>query len=154
MDEIFNDTQSGNYIEAQAQQAGDLKRQTEESKFVERIKNINERIQELKKDGGDTDCISDGWHSFGELYFHRMVLFDVILEEHKDRAWKSWLHHDGTMFDGDFIVGVETPMGQYTYHYNAEWWDVFNVRELDKAPEYDGHQPEDVIRLLSLVLKD
>ena len=26
----------------------------------------------------------------------------------------------------------------------------FNIKELEKAPEYDGHKPKDVTRLLSL----
>ncbi len=29
-------------------------------------------------------------------------------------------------------------------------WDLFNCKELDKAPEWDGHTDEDVKRLLSL----
>ncbi|OLO13343.1 hypothetical protein BUV99_12920, partial [Corynebacterium diphtheriae] len=32
-----------------------------------------------------------------------------------------------------FIVGVETPMGQFTYHYPIVNWGLFQVRELDKA---------------------
>ena len=96
----------------------------------------------------DTDMgdVSDGYHTFNELYDHRAKLFAVICYEHKDRAWKSKLHHDGSMYDGMFIVGIDTPLGQVTYHYDVEpyWW-LFNVKELDKAPEWDGHTPEDAI---------
>lgn len=93
--------------------------------------------------------ISDGYHTFDELYYHRMVLFSVICNK-SERAWKSWKHHDGTMYDDYFIVGINTPKGQYSYHYHKDHWDEFNVRELPLAPEWDGHEPKDIVRLLSL----
>jgi len=112
---------------------------------------INALIAEEKHHGKiRTKNISDTYHTFGELYHHRAVLFSVICNQNKDVAWKSWLHHDGTMFDGMFIVGVNTPKGQYSYHYNPEYWDMFDVKELDIAPIYDGHLPEDIDRLISL----
>ena len=49
-------------------------------------------------DVDDIGEISDGSHSFQELYYHRCVLFSVICNTYKERAWKSWKHHDGTMF--------------------------------------------------------
>lgn len=94
--------------------------------------------------------ISDGYHTFDELYHHRMVLFSVICNTHKEKAWKSWLHDDGTMYDDYFIVGINTPDGQYTYHYHKDHWDMFHVEELEKAPAYDGHKPSDITRLLYL----
>jgi len=94
--------------------------------------------------------LSDGYHTIDELYAHRMHLFAVICRQNQAHAWKSKLHHDGTMFDDYFIVGVETPMGQLTYHYPMLHWGMFQVRELDKAPEWDGHTSDDVVRLHSL----
>lgn len=89
---------------------------------------------------------SDGFHTFNELYHHRAVLFSVIVRDHRDLAWKSKLHHDGTMYDGMFIVGIETPKGQATYHYDIDpYWDMFDCKELDRAPEWDGHTPDDAI---------
>ena len=59
--------------------------------------------------------------------------------------------HDGTMFDEDsFIVGIETQEGQYTYHYHLKYWDMYDVKELEYAPEYDGHTPSDITRLLNI----
>ena len=95
--------------------------------------------------------VNDGSHSFDDLYWHRMMLFAVICNSHKDKAWKSKLHHDGTMYDDYFIVGIETPEGQYTYHYHIDWWDKFDVQQRLRAPEYDGHTPEDIDRLFSLI---
>ena len=114
------------------------------------IEEINKAIEELKEQGVSRKQISDGWHTFGDLYYHRMILTLVICKQNKDRAFKSKQHHDGTMFDDSFIVGLMTPEGQYTYHYNLKYWDMFDIPELNKAPEYDGHKPEDIGRLLSL----
>ncbi len=100
-----------------------------------------------------TGEISDGYHTFNELYHHRMLLFAVICKAYKEASWKSWKHNDGTMFDDYFIVGVKTPEGNYAYHYHKDNWNLFDVRELELAPKWDGHKPEDITRLLSLGAK-
>lgn len=119
----------------------------------ELLNQLQEKINFYKsKDLIKTKDISDGYHTFGDLYHHRAILFSVICNQNKARAWKSKLHDDGTMFDEMFIVGIETSEGQYTYHYHIEpYWDMFNVKELDYAPKYDGHKPEDITRLFSLL---
>lgn len=89
---------------------------------------------------------SDGYHTFNELYHHRAVLFSVIVGNFATRAWKSKLHADGTMYEGMFIVGIETPDGQATYHYDVEpYWNLFRCKEVDRAPEWDGHTPGQAI---------
>lgn len=115
----------------------EVKRNGKTVHIVEGTKNVGE--------------VSDGYHTFNELYHHRMMLFAVICNTYKQVAWKSWKHHDGTMYDDYFIVGVNTPEGQYTYHYHKDHWDKFKVQELDYAPDYDGHKPKDIDRLLSLL---
>lgn len=100
-----------------------------------------------------TEEISDGHHTFGELYYHRAVLFSVICNTFKEKSWKSKVHSDGAAPFGDpdmFIVGVDTAEGQYTYHYHMEYWDLFRCDELILGKEWDGHKPEDVTRLLSI----
>lgn len=114
------------------------------------ISTINNFLKFLRDEGISRNGVSDGYHTFEELYYHRMILFSLICKAHKDKAWKSKQHHDGTMFDGDFIVGIDTPEGQYTYHYDLQYWDEFDVKELERAPEYDGHKPNDIDRLKSL----
>lgn len=98
---------------------------------------------------GDT---SDGYHTFNELYHHRAVLFSVICNMYSANAWKSLHHHDGSMYDDMFIVGIDTPNGPATYHYDIDpYWDMFNVTELENAPEWDGHTPDMAInRIMSL----
>ena len=112
---------------------------------------INELIKELKNKGISRKGISDGWHTFGELYYHRMILTAVIANTYKDDAWKSKQHHDGTMFEDSFIIGFDTPKGQYSYHYHLDDWELFEVKELEYAPVYDGHKPSDIERLISLL---
>lgn len=131
---------------------------------------INAHIQDLKREGKvRTEDISDGYHTFGELYDMRFALtvavfqmtkrwwdekpMPAIVGEKINPAWRSRKHSDDTMFDGMFIVGLsQFPGRMITFHYNDEHWDKFNFCEtLEKAPKWDGHKDEDVIkRLLAL----
>lgn len=101
----------------------------------------------LKVDSGT----SDGYHTFDELYYHRMILFSYIVNKNHSVAWKSKLHHDGTMYPNYFIVGIDTPEGQYSYHYHLDDWEKFFCQELEHARKWDGHEPKDITRLLSLL---
>ncbi|HFZ6679559.1 TPA: hypothetical protein ACJS0G_001609 [Streptococcus agalactiae] len=108
------------------------------------------RLERKKKEMLKGD-VSDGYHTFNELYYHRMVLFLVILKSNKNLSWKSKKHYDGTMYDDYFIVGINTPKGQFTYHYHSDYWGMFDgIQEIPNAPKWDGHKPDDVTRLLSL----
>ncbi|MBQ9000499.1 MAG: hypothetical protein IJ087_01445 [Eggerthellaceae bacterium] len=89
---------------------------------------------------------SDGYHTFNELYHHRAVLFSVIVANNRGLAWKAKKHHDGTMYDGMFIVGIDTPWGQASYHYDIDpYWEMFDCMELVYAPIWDGHTPDEAI---------
>lgn len=110
------------------------------------VEKIVERQPTVDAEPFITGEMSDGYHTFNELYHHRAVLFSVIVKAFKDKAWKSRKHHDGTMYDGMFIVGVETPYGQATYHYDMEpYWEMFCCKEIERAPEWDGHTPAQAI---------
>ena len=73
-------------------------------------------------------CDCDGYHTWDELYEHRIILWKALLSyqedlndefgtNEKNRVWKSKLHFDGTMFDGWFISGIGIEKGeQITYH--------------------------------------
>lgn len=105
-------------------------------------------IQEVGADGSvkATGETSDGYHTFNELYRHRTELFAALCNLFPGRAWKSTKHFDGTMEKGWFIAGIDTPDGQATYHCRGDFWNLFRVRELETAPKWDGHTPEDVLR--------
>ena len=96
--------------------------------------------------------LSDGYHTFKQLYYQRMMLFAAIVKQNKDKAWKSLRHEDGELCFGGgwFIVGVETPEGSYTYHYEDIYYSLFDCEELPKGKHWDGHTEKDVTRLLSL----
>ena len=118
-----------------------------------KIEEINKWIKENGSDG-----ISDGYHTFSELYDHRITLFialcNFIYSEMSPPkiAWKSKTHSDGTSWDGWFVAGIGTEKGeQITYHLPIDRWNELRVVAYDKAPEWDGHTPQDVInRLKSL----
>lgn len=101
----------------------------------------------------NTGEISDGYHTFNELYHHRMILFSVICNTYKHISWKSFKHSDGTMYEDYFIVGITTEEGDYSYHYHKDNWHYFDIKELEYAPTWDGHEPKDIERLLSLITK-
>lgn len=79
--------------------------------------------------------VSDGYHTFNQLYHRRAVLFAALVKQNKDKAWKSFKHSDGKYcFDEDgemFIVGIDTPEGSYTYHYHKKYWNMFDCQELE-----------------------
>ena len=101
------------------------------------------------KDIGD---LSDGFHTFNSLYYQRMILFATLVKTYKERAWKSLRHEDGELCFGGgwFIVGIDTPEGNYTYHYETKYFDLFDCDILDYGKHWDGHTEKDVARLLSL----
>lgn len=110
----------------------------------------------------DMGSVSDGYHTFDELYEHRIVLFialckEINVHEYRDSIiWRSKLHSDGTPLDGFFIMGInEEPGSQITYHLPIERWEeVSFARTRDKAPEYDGHSPQNVLDRLSELLPE
>jgi hypothetical protein len=118
---------------------------------VRRLKEIPAADVRPVPDGGIGE-MSDGYHTFNGLYYQRMVLFAALVKAHKDKAWKSWRHEDGELCFGGgwFIVGIDTPEGSYTYHYEEKDWNRFECEELPVAKHWDGHTEKDVTRLLSL----
>lgn len=101
--------------------------------------------------------VSDGYHTFDELYDHRIILFVKLCEAYNDMGryivWKSKLHHDGSAYEGWFIMGIGTMKGdQMTYHLPMKFWEeTEHITELDKAPEWDGHTSNDVLERLKLL---
>lgn len=94
----------------------------------------------------DTNQVSDGYHTFGEVYEHRVALFALVCGLTSRRTWRSRMHEDGSMFDGMFIVGLEADTGTVTYHVEAEHWDLFDHSEtLERAPQWDGHTSDDAL---------
>jgi len=101
----------------------------------------------------DIGELSDGFHTFNALYEQRMILFAALVRAYKDKAWKSYRHEDGEYCFGGgwFIVGIDTPEGSYTYHYENKYWDMFDCIDLPRGKHWDGHTEADAeTRLMSL----
>jgi hypothetical protein len=101
----------------------------------------------------DTGHISDGYHTFDELYDHRITLFVALarmFQKGEFPVWRSKLHADGSSFDGWFVLGIFKEKGeQITYHLPLSRWGETDFAEtLHHAPEWDGHSPSDVLSRL------
>ena len=100
---------------------------------------------------------SDGYHTHNELYEYRM-----LYHAHAALAWaldgvevtKSWNHSDGEpCFGGGwFIVTAQLPTGQVTNHYPERDWPLFDVPEVERPTEWDGHTPQDAAARLRAIL--
>lgn len=141
----------------------------------ERIKELNAQIKQLPNAGE----ISDGYHTFNELYYFRMLYnaalfnqwgeFERVNPHHShddDKAQplflplhdvhKSWKHNDGNLCFGGgwFVVVAILPAGQITNHYPAEYWDLFKIPSVEKAKfAFDGHTAEDTASRILYLLK-
>lgn len=75
--------------------------------------------------------ISDGFHSFDELYHYRMLYNAAFFNslEGKYEVHKSYRHSDGELCFGGgwFIVMAYLPTGQVSNHYRIEDWNLFNI---------------------------
>jgi hypothetical protein len=113
------------------------------SKFTVKCDETNNTKETIEENKGN---VSDGYHTFDELYEHRHVLFGALIKIYG--GWKSKHHSDGTSYDGWFIAGTEINNKQISYHLPMRLWDKFPGIEKEKAPEWDGHTPEDVVNRL------
>ena len=123
------------------------------------VNKINRMIQQSLPEE-QHELVSDWYHTFKELYAHRVALFIALCntmmfhwnDVEVTHVWKSKLHSDWTMFDGWFIAGIGTRKWEtLTYHLPMEEWGNLKSYEIEKAPEWDGHTSDDVLRLLRKV---
>lgn len=104
----------------------------------------------------ETGQVSDGYHTFDELYKHRYMLFAALMASNPEISWTSSLHADGSRMDGWLIAGMDLPTGTVTYHLPADYDSLLldaRVSVLERAPEWDGHTPDDVIERVKLWIK-
>ncbi len=107
----------------------------------------------------DIGNISDGYHTFNELYAFRLAfnaaLFNEWAAQGKYNVHKSWKHNDGEeCFGGGwFIVVAELPTGQISNHYKEEYWGMFKIPATETALlPFDGHTGEDVLDRLNALI--
>lgn len=129
-----------------------------ESKFMicddedDEILSIIDSLQQ-EQDMGE---VSDGYHTFNELYYYRM-LYNAAFFNLLPKEWvhKSKRHHTGEeCFGGGwFIVMANLPTGQISNHYELKDWDLFRVPEKEFADEWDGHTPQEAAKRLHAYLQ-
>lgn len=118
---------------------------------------IYERVDDPSED--DMGNVSDGYHTFDELYRYRMLynaaFFNELAKKGDIKVCKSHRHYDGEeCFGGGwFIVMAELPTGQISNHYENRHWELFNIPELDTAWEWDGHTPNEAADRIESYLK-
>ncbi len=108
--------------------------------------------------------VSDGYHTFNELYYYRMLYNAAFLNTlawYQDNIntfniYKSKRHHTGEeCFGGGwFIVMVDLPSGQVSNHYEMKYWDLFNIPEKEIADEWDGHTPQEAAERLRKFIEE
>lgn len=126
---------------------------------------MSKEIYVLNKDiqlpqGVDVSSISDGYHTFKELYMFRMVynalLFNEWAKKDMYNVHKSKRHNDGELCFGGgwFIVSAMLPTGLISNHYEMKYWDLFDVLETSRAIfEFDGHTSEIALERMIKLLK-
>jgi len=109
---------------------------------------LEDALAWLEKQGEPQDKgeISDGYHTFNELYYYRM-LYNAAFFNMLPKEWvhKSKRHNDGEeCFGGGwFIVMANLPTGQISNHYELKDWDLFQIPEKEVADKWDGHTPQE-----------
>lgn len=108
----------------------------------------------------DIGEVSDGYHTFNELYRYRMLynaaFFNLLARSGQVEVCKSRRHSDGEKCFGSddwFIVMAILPTGQVSNHYESKYWDLLDVPERETAFEYDGHTPNEASDRLEKYLK-
>ena len=100
----------------------------------------------------DAGKVSDGYHTFDELYEHRCHLFVALMRCNPSIAWRANNHADGPMFDGWFVAGMHLPTGDITYHLPLAMWEMLDgvlIATSNKAPAWDGHTAADTVKRLA-----
>lgn len=109
---------------------------------MNKIDEVNSFIMnEIRGKGISTKKISDGHHTFGELYEHRYLLFSLLCNAYPEISFKTKKHYDeenDPMYPNSFLAGILFKENQFiTYHIPLKYWDLFQVPEFDRGPKYD-----------------
>ena len=98
---------------------------------------------------GDTGEVSDGYHTFNELYRHRITLFIYIAKKYAASGGAVYRFHH---YEGWFCLGLETAHGQISYHIPESQWEKCDFAGKERQPIFDGHTSEDVLRRIELLM--
>lgn len=93
--------------------------------------------------------VSDGYHTFGELYDHRNHLFIALMRSNPAISWRANTQDDGEDYPNWFIAGMHLPTGDISYHLPVWMWEMIDgcgIATTNRAPKWDGHTPADVVK--------
>lgn len=114
-------------------------------------------LQHFQQEQEIDENTSDGYHTFKELYDHRIALFIALMRSNPLISWRANNHEDGIGFEGWFIAGMHLPTGDITYHLPDSDWtklDYSGIATSNKAPKWDGHTASDVVERLNKWFKE
>jgi hypothetical protein len=95
---------------------------------------------------GGVGEVSDGFHSFNDLYAHRHALFIALMYCNPELSYRTRRHADGTEWSGWFLAVMNLPNGQVSYHFPESYWDQLDgIPIVEQSPSYDGHTSQDVL---------
>lgn len=100
----------------------------------------------------DKGNISDGYHTFNELYDHRCHLFIALMRSNPAISWRANNHSDGSNYTDWFVAGMHLPTGDISYHLPNWMWEMLDrcgIKTSLRAPEFDGHSSSDVVKRLA-----
>ena len=103
----------------------------------------------------DLGTVSDGYHTFDELYEFRKLYnaaFFNGLDHDTYHVHKSTKHFEGDeCFGGGWFIAVAVlPTGMISNHYEMKDWDLFHIPEVERSTiKFDGHTPKDVVARLT-----
>lgn len=115
---------------------------------------MKEEIQEAIKllDDSERNDLSDGYHTFKELYEHRILLFlGLILHNPLISSILVKDHYPGW----DLILSYLPPDdAQISYHISSKYRELYEGIIKEGQDEWDGHTSKQVATRLFNYLKD
>ena len=100
----------------------------------------------------ESKFISDGSHSFADLYDIRSLLFCHLCHCFPKMAWRSLRNENGTIIhDGDmFLAGLRSPQGDVNFHLSisAYWHMLHGIEEKKCSPRHDGSSSKEQMERL------
>lgn len=114
----------------------------------ERRRSDNNQIGKMKTFHIVNGEVSDGHHTFEELYQHRYLLFLALLHSNQELdSFKVSNHHKGYDLVVTHLYGL-----QVSYHLPVSLGHYYSHLKEGSHYVWDGHKPTDVIERLELFL--
>jgi len=130
------------------------------------VEEINKQLANLSEE--ERNNVSDWYHTFGELYEHRCVLYIALInfaykyeEQFREFYYRKadHLQYSSTNLKRKdkqktwiYFIKWKIYWKQVSYHLPIKYWDKLkNVTEQEKANKRDWHTSQDVLDRLLLV---